>query len=460
MRMFTPKCFLIISAWMLFGFGMLQAQNATVSGTVYDENGDGLSGATILIGETGKGALSGIDGTFEIKGIPAGDHEVLVSYLGYIKFYQTVSLSANGSATVNARLVLEEKQLDDVLIVGYGTQRKRENTGSIAKVTSRELNEIPGTSIEAGLQGKAAGVQVIQGSGIAGSGAVVRVRGINSISAGGDPLYVVDGIPITQNQFINNDRGGQNNNPLASLNPGDIESIEVLKDAAAAAIYGSRGANGVVLITTKRGKSGKPQFQLTSRVGISQPTILQDLVNTDEWVQLYLEAWENDGNTGIPDLLPGGITVDQALANGTTDWQDLTTGTGVKQEYQLSMRQGSEKLKTYTAISYMDNESYLIGNSYRRYTGRFNADWNILRNLTMKASTSLAWGRNNRIDQAWSGGLGSAQSNALPYFTRIRRLASPTRSSSVSTATGAPSSCARSTPSPWNTSPSKTSPST
>ncbi|MEM0998114.1 MAG: TonB-dependent receptor [Bacteroidota bacterium] len=408
----------MLCACLLIGFGGLYAQNGTVSGTVLDENGDGLSGANVLVGETGKGALSGLDGSFQIKGVPAGDHVVTVSYLGYNKFNQTVTVGTNGNATVRAALQLEDQELDDVLIVGYGTQRKRENTGSIAKISSRELTEIPGSSIEAGLQGKAAGVQVITGSGIAGSGAVVRVRGINSISAGGDPLYVVDGIPITQSNFLNNDRGGQNNNPLSSINPGDIESIEVLKDAAAAAIYGSRGANGVVLITTKRGKSGKPQFNLTTRVGISQPTILQDLVNTDEWVQLYLEAWENDGNTGVPDLLPGGITVDQALANGTTDWQDLSTGTGFKQEYQLSMRQGTEKLKTYTAISYLDNESYLLGNSYRRYTGRFNADWSILRNLTLKASTSLAWGRNNKIDQAWSGGLGSAQSNALPYFTQ------------------------------------------
>lgn len=416
MRMLIPKRFALLCTWMILGFGMIQAQNGTVRGSVLDENGDGLSGATILIGETGKGALSGSDGSFEVGGIPSGSHDVKVSYLGYLDYTATVNVSSGGRANVNANMTLEDETLDDVLIVGYGTQRRRENTGSISKITSRELNEIPGTSVEAGLQGKAAGVQVIQGSGIAGSGAVVRVRGINSISAGGDPLYVVDGIPITQDNFLNEDRGGQNNNPLSSLNPNDIESMEILKDAAAAAIYGSRGANGVILITTKRGKSGKPQFNLSARTAISEPTKLLDFVNTEEWVQLYLEAWENDGNTGIPDLLPGGYTVDQALANGTTDWQDLTTSRGIKQDYALSMRAGTKKLKTYAGLSYMDNQSFLVGNSYTRYTARFNADWSILRNLTFRASTSASYGRNNRVDQAWSGGLGAAQSYVLPFF--------------------------------------------
>ncbi|MEM7038345.1 MAG: SusC/RagA family TonB-linked outer membrane protein, partial [Bacteroidota bacterium] len=319
--------------------------------------------------------------------------------------------------TLDVRMQVVGERLDDVIIVGYGTERKRDMTGSVSKITSRDLNDIPGTSFEASLQGKAAGVQVIQGSGIAGSGAVVRVRGINSISAGGDPLYVVDGIPITQDPFLNGDRGGQNNNPLSSINPADIESIEILKDAAAAAIYGSRGANGVILITTKRGKTGKPSFSLTTRTGISQPTKLLEFVNTDEWVQLYMEAWENDGNTGTPDFLPGGYTLDEALANGTTDWQQQTVGTGLKQEYGLSMRQGTKKLKTYAGLSYLNNESYLLGNSYRRYTGRLNVDWNILSNLKLSVSTSGSFGRNNRISQAWEGSLGTAQSTALPFYT-------------------------------------------
>ena len=226
---------------------------------------------------------------------------------------------------------------------------------------------------------------------------------------------MVDGIPITQDPFLNGDRGGQNNNPLSSINPADIQSIEILKDAAAAAIYGSRGANGVILVTTKRGKKGKPSFDLSVRSGISQPTKLLDFVDSQEFAQLYMEAWENDGNVGKPDFIRG-YTLDSIQKAPTTDWQDLTTGTGFKEEFNLSMRQGNDKLKTYAGISALNTQSFLLGNSYRRYTGRVNVDYNILSNLKVGLSSSLAYGRNNRVSQAWEGSLGTAQSTALPFF--------------------------------------------
>ena len=402
----------------LFGLGLMgatYAQNSSVLGIVLGEEGEPLAGATVLIEGTEKGTFTDETGSFRLKDLPAGQHTVVVTYSGFQKFQRVVELEAGQELYLQADL--EVLKLDDVIIVGYGTERKREMTGSISKISDKELNDVPGASFETTLQGKAAGVQVITGSGMAGAGAKITVRGAGSVSAGGDPLYVVDGIPITQDPFLNGDRGGQNNNPLSSINPADIQSIEILKDAAAAAIYGSRGANGVILITTKRGKKGKPVFDFSMRTGISRPTKLLDFVDAQEWAQLYLEAWENDGNVGQPDLLPGGYTLDSVLNGGTTDWQDLTTGTGFKQEYNLSMRQGSDKLKTFVGFSAMNNQSYLIGNSYRRYTGRVNLDWSILKNLKLGVSTSGAYGRNNKISQAWDGGLGAAQSMALPYYT-------------------------------------------
>ena len=401
---------------LVWGGSVAFAQNATLTGKVLDENGEGLVGATVLVDGTGKGIYSDADGNYEISGLPAGEQVVIVRYIGYDELREVVALTDGETTRFKASLSLEGKVMDDVIIVGYGVERKRDMTGSVSKIGAKEINEIPASSIDAALQGKAAGVQVIQGSGAAGSGALIRVRGVGSISAGGDPLYVVDGIPITQDPFINGDRGGQNNNPLSSINPQDIESIEILKDAAAAAIYGSRGANGVVLITTKRGRRGKPQVDFSARVGGSRPTRLPEFLNTEEWIQLYQEAWENDGNVGQPAILPGGYTIDSALAQGTTDWYDATTRVGVKQEYSVSLRQGGKKFQTFASVSAMDNQSYIIGNAYRRYTGRLNLDYNVLDNLKVTASTSLAYGQNNRASQAWAGSIGTAMSTALPYY--------------------------------------------
>lgn len=413
MRTFTRRTTLIFG-FVALAFAWVAAQNASISGVVFDENKAPLTGATVVLEGTQYGAMTDGDGAYTIDGVKPGDYTLSVNYVSYDKFQQVIKVTSGEKMVVDVNMKL--KVLDDVIIVGYGTERKRDMTGSVSKITARELNDIPGSSFDATLQGKAAGVQVIQSSGVAGAGAKITVRGSGSISAGGDPLYVVDGIPITQDPFLAGDRGGQNNNPLSSINPADIESIEILKDAAAAAIYGSRGANGVILITTKRGKTGKPTFNFSVRSGISRPAKLLRFVDTPQWVQLYQEAWENDGNVGQPSVLPGGYSVDSALANGTNDWQRLTTGTGVKQEYDLSMTQGTDKIKTYVNLSAMNNQSYLLGNSYRRYTGRLNLDWNILKNLKFGLSTSGAYGRNNKIGQAWDGSLGMAQSNALPYY--------------------------------------------
>ena len=239
---------------------------------------------------------------------------------------------------------------------------------------SKELTDIPTPSFENAIQGKAAGVQVITGSGIAGSGSMVRVRGVASISAGGDPLYVVDGIPITQDYFLNGNRGGFNTNPLATINPNDIESVEILKDAAATGIYGSRGSNGVVLITTKRGKSKKLTYNFSARTGISAPTALPNMATKEEYLQLYEEAWVNDGNVGVPELPGNRMSWAEAQAIEGTDWIQETIRTGVKQGYDFSASKGFKGGNFYAGLSYNDNHSYLAGNSYERISGRFNVD--------------------------------------------------------------------------------------
>jgi len=394
---------------LLICSGLLKAQQMQVSGKVIDaEEGIGLPGVNVLIKGKNQGTVTDASGNYTLN---AESGDVLVfSFVGYM----TKEVALSGRTVVDVSLDSDITQLNEVVVVGYGVQTKREVTGSISKVNGEELQSISVPSFEAALQGKAAGVQVIQGSGTAGSGSMIRVRGIASLSAGGDPLYVVDGIPITQDYFINGDRGAFNNNPLATINPNDIESVEILKDASAAAIYGSRGANGVILITTKRGKQGKPTFEFSTKLGISQPAREVDLLSSEEWLQLRQEAWENDGNVGLADL-PGGLTWEEAR-NNDTDWIDLTTQTGFKQEYNISMTQGNEKLTSYVGFSYSDNESFLVGNSYERISGRINLDYKILDNLKASVSSSLSQGINNRVSGAWDGGLGAAMSDALVIY--------------------------------------------
>ena len=400
----------------LVGFLVLSAPvfAQTISGTITDENNEPLPGAANLVKELKKGTEADFSGNFVIEGLSPGTYTLQVSFIGYGNQDKQVTLKAGQRINLNFAMRPESGQLDEVVIVGYGVQRKREVTGNILKLDSKKLTDVPTQSFEGALQGKASGLQVITGSGLAGSGSVVRIRGAASISAGGDPLYIVDGIPITQDYFLRGNGGGMNNNPLATLNPNDIESVEVLKDAAATGIYGSRGANGVILITTKRGKSNKLAFSFGSRIGWSQPTRKANMLNSREYLQLYEEAWINDGNVGTP-VLPGGITWAEAQ-NTDTDWWDQTVRTGFKQNYNFGVQKATSKGNFFVGLSYDDNQSYLIGNSYNRFSGRFNGDYRVTDKLEIGLTSSISRGNNNRVDAAWSGGIGAAMSTALPIY--------------------------------------------
>lgn len=389
------------------------AQNRTITGKVTDEaEGTELIGVTILIKGTTSGAVTDINGNYSLS-VKSSD-VLLFTYLGY----QSVEIPVGSQTTIDVSLATDLSELEEVVVVGYGTLTKREITGSISKIGGDELLEAQTPSFEAALQGKAAGVQVIQSSGLAGAGSLIRIRGISSISAGGDPLYVVDGIPITQSQFTNASRnqGAMNTNPLATINPNDIASIEILKDAAAAGIYGSRGANGVVIITTKRGRSGQNSFNYSTKIGISNPVAEPRMLNAEEYLQLRQEAWENDGNTGRA-TLPNDMTWEEIeRRNIDTDWWDLTTQTGFKQEHNFSWNRGWDKLRLYSGISYSDNESYLVGNSYERISARVNADYNLTPRTKLSGSVSYVRGNNERVNAAWSGGIGNAMSTSLPIY--------------------------------------------
>ena len=392
----------------------IAAHSQSVSGTIVDEMNEPLPGVSILVKGSTIGTSTDFDGNYTLTGIQAGDNLLEFSFLGYATTTRSIQAEVGKNIILNLKLDPQTTDLDEVVVVGYGVQRKRDLTSSVVKLGSKDLNDMPTPSFETAIQGKAPGVQVITGSGLAGSGSLIRIRGVASISAGGDPLYVVDGIPITQDYFLKGNGGAMNNNPLATLNPNDIESVEILKDAAATGIYGSRGSNGVILITTKRGKKSGLHFNYSARLGTSQPTALPEMLNSQEYLQMYEEAWVNDGNIGTP-VLPGGISWEDAQ-NTNTDWVDLTTTTGFKQNHDFSVSKGAEKYNYYAGLSYNDNESFLVGNRYRRLSLRLNGDVNLSKDLQLSVSTSFVQGVNDRVDAAWSGGLGAAMSTALPIY--------------------------------------------
>ncbi len=406
----------ILSVIMLLVTVMSFAQ-IRVTGVASDATtGESLPFITIQVKGTTQGTTTDMDGKYTIE-VPGVNSVLVYSYIGYKK----VEVTVGNQTRINVSLQEDVEILDEVVVVGYGVQNKRDVTGSIAKVDGEDLMSNPASSFDTALQGRAAGVQVTQTSGMAGAGAAIRVRGIASITAGGDPLIVIDGIPIQQDA---GDRtGGAQDNPLASLNTNDIQSIDILKDASATAIYGSRGANGVVLITTKRGKSGKPQINFSSRVAFSTPNVKVKMLETADYLKLYREGLQNDytfNPTGAPDpatvtTYPGGYTEEQALANNT-DWQDLVTRTGVSTYNDLSISLGNEKVRAYIGLSHVAENSYVEDNHFRRTSGRLNIDYTPFSFLKVGGNFSFSSTFNKYVPVSWDGGYGRAISNALPYF--------------------------------------------
>ena len=389
------------------------AQNAIFKGIVRGASDSKLSDVTVKDRTTGISAKTDVTGAFSLTLTP-GTHEIRISKSEFESITDVIELKENQTLEKEYAMQPEADDIGEVVIVGYGTSRRKDLTGSVSSLKGKEVVDMPAPSFEAALQGKAAGVQITMGSGVAGSGSLVRVRGVASISAAGDPLYIVDGIPISQDYFINGNNGGFNNNPLATLNPNDIESIEILKDAAATAIYGSRGSNGVILITTKRAKKSGLKFEFTSRIGTSEPTFKPQMLNSSQFLQMYQEAWENDGGVGLAPL-PNNISWDDARKTNT-NWIDETMGTGVKQLYSLGTTYRKGKFGAYVGLTWEDNGSFVIGSNYDRKAARVNIDWEPVKNLTLTASTSLTQGVNTRVDGAWSGGFGAAMSTALPIY--------------------------------------------
>ncbi|GAA4439911.1 TonB-dependent receptor [Pontibacter saemangeumensis] len=372
------------------------AQSRTVSGTVTDQStSQALPGVAVIVKGTTVGTTTGFDGAFTLN-VPADGTTLVFRFIGY----ETIERAIGNASTIDVALPVDNRQLEEVVVVGYGTQERREVTGATAKITAEELEDIPVVSVDQALQGRAAGVQISQNSGTPGAGISVRVRGATSISANNQPLYVVDGVPMTTGDYSQLGYGGQTVNAIADLNPNDIASIDILKDASAAAIYGSRAANGVVLITTKRGANRKTQINFNAYGGTQSMWKKPDFLEADEYKEIMVEAYVNDAyldpGASFEDFTEwyyGGVDFDLT----ETDWIDEVTRDASIQNYELSLSGGDEKTRYYLSGNYFDQQGIIIGSEYKRYSTRLNLDHNVNDKLLIGASIQLSRSENNRI---------------------------------------------------------------
>lgn len=366
-----------------------------ITGKVLDENGEPLPGATVTLEGSTSGTVTDVDGNFSIEVNEGGI--LMVSFIGY----KTKRISINNQSQIIIPMELDESSLEEVVVVGYGAVRKRDLTGSVASVSSDEIKDMALTSLEQGLQGRAAGVQVTQASGEPGGMSTIRIRGGNSLQGGNEPLYVIDGFPIYNGGGTNRPGTGANLNPLASINPSDIESMEILKDASATAIYGSRGANGVVLITTKGGQKGKDIISFESYYGIQEVRKKIDLMNANQLGTLVNEAYINDG------LAPVFTDAEISSFGEGTDWQNEIFRQAPIQNHQLSFSGGDEKTTYSISGNYFDQKGIIINSDFTRYSGRVNVNRSVNQNLNVGTHLTVNRSVNNTIRSSTDGGGGT-----------------------------------------------------
>jgi TonB-linked SusC/RagA family outer membrane protein len=382
------KRILLLSMVFSFVFALSAWAQRTVSGKVTDETGEGLPGVNVVIKGTTTGVTTDLDGNYQIN---VADNAIL-QFTSVGMTAREVSVGAR--SVIDLSMEVDTKELSEVVVLGYGTTLRSEFTGSSVSVNSDRLEKLPVISAEQALQGLAAGVQVTSASGTPGGGISIRIRGQTSITASNDPLYVVDGVPVISGNLQQSGFGGQGGNALAGINPNDIASIEVLKDASSTAIYGARAANGVVLITTKRGSTGKAKIDLNYMRGFGKPTNVIDVLNADEWEMIMNEARINDG------LTPTNYDA-AANADVDTDWLDAIFRVASIQQFNVSVGGGDDKTRYFLSGSYRDEEGTMgigdKGSNFKRATVRLNLDHQASEKLTLGSSMALSFDQAARI---------------------------------------------------------------
>lgn len=345
------------------------AQTKTITGRVTSaEEPDGVPGASVVVKGTTQGTITDLDGRYSIS-VPESANTLVFSFVGYL----TKEVAISGRTTVDVTMDPDVKVLNEVVVVGYGTQERREITGSVTSINNEAIENLVTPSFESQLAGRAPGVSVTTPSGILGARPIIRIRGVNSLTSSASPLIIIDGVPV-----VDSDRSAVNaSNPLANINPADIQSYEVLKDGSATAIYGSRAANGVILITTKRGSSGKAKVSYNTAMGFNEEVSRFELLTGDQFVEI---ANEKRSNLGQSTLANPGVN---------TDWQDLIFRKGFTQQHNLSISGGSDATKYFFSLGFTDQESAIRPNDLKRYSFRANVDHSI--SDAVRIGTSLSY---------------------------------------------------------------------
>jgi TonB-linked SusC/RagA family outer membrane protein len=382
-----------------------------ISGKITDENGNSLVGASVLLKGTTTGTITDVEGKYSIS-IPDDKAQggiLVFSYIGY----KMAERAINNQSIIDMRMESDVTALQDIIVVGYGTQVKTELTGSVTSVKSSDLQGLASTTVDGLIQGKAAGVQVVQNTGQPGAEVFVRVRGSSSLRADSRPLYVIDGVPMNAISGTTLDAGGQRGSALADINPADIESIEILKDGSATAIYGSRASNGVILITTKRGKEGNAKFSFDAYTGVQSVSRKYDLLNESEFATILRESI-NNRNRIIPnsvDLTRNGYPESLRTTGTNTNWQNEIFRNVPISSYNLSVAGGQGKLRSFVSLGIFNQGGTVIGQQYDRLNGRINLDYQATDKLKVVTSITYSTSKNRRVTNDFSGA--SVIANAL-----------------------------------------------
>ena len=415
---------LLLGLTLLFAAVSAFAQSRVVTGTVTSgEDGLPIPGASVIVKGTTLGTATDLDGNYSLN-VPQENNTLVFSFVGSV----TQEANIGNRSQINVVLQPDTRNLEEIIVTGYGTQPKREVTGAVSSVKGELIENLPMQSFDRALQGRASGVQVRSANGLPGGAVNIRIRGVGSITAGNEPLFIVDGVQLNNQS----DASFTQANPLAFLNPNDIESMEILKDAASAAIYGSQAANGVVIITTKKGKAGKARFEFNAFAGQTQPMKYLDVLGGSEWFEMRRDAFINSGNT-FPEAnalsnmarLPSNwqsLSREELNAIGlelpTYDWQREVMGTGNIQNYEMNVSGGDDKTQFFLSGSYNYQESSFKPVDFERGTFRTSIKHKANDRLDLETNINLSTVSQNvpfAIDGAFLGSPAFSSSAVLPH---------------------------------------------
>ncbi len=370
-----------------------QPRRVRITGTVKDSQGEPLPGVNVYVKEGGAGTITGNEGSFSI--MARAGHTLVFSFVGYTQKEHLVTQETSLAVTLNEK----QQEIEELVVIGYGEQSKALVSSAVGVIDNAALTEAPTSNLSEALQGRATGVRVMQNSGTPGAGISVRIRGVSSINAGAEPLYVIDGVPLITDDFGQIGFSGQGINSISDINPADIQSISILKDASATAIYGARASNGVVLITTKKGKLNQNQIDFSSRFGYQQVINKLDMLNAEEFMRYKNEASINDGGVAL-------YSEDEIASNTIdTDWLDKIFRTAPLQDYNLSVSGGANKTRYYISGNYFDQQGIVLGTDYSKLSGRVNIDQEVTGWLDVGATFGVSRSENSRKegDQSLNG---------------------------------------------------------